>query len=180
MESLRLKEDEISKLEEEARQISGDSATSDDDPRRLVQQIKANIVVLLDQSNEQMKAIRNLVSSRVGFNDDLTRVVESTHKKEALIGRRHLTRDVDSVESELNRLVKEMNRAGRIDDAASMNFWNVTFRCSGFSRTRCHPKATAMLAPMMRAVRSRVTVSLGCSSPGPKGSQPAGRAARQR
>ena len=30
---------------------------------------------------------------------------------------------------ELNRLVNEINRAGRLEDAASMKLWNITFRC---------------------------------------------------
>lgn len=30
---------------------------------------------------------------------------------------------------ELNGLVNEMNRTGRLEDAASMKLWNITFRC---------------------------------------------------
>jgi len=105
VELLRLREDDISKLEEEARQIFVDCASSDDDPRRKVQQMKANIIVLLEHSNEHIQALRKLVSSRVAFNDELSRVVDSVHKMEVAVTRRHLTRDVDSVDSEVSRLV---------------------------------------------------------------------------
>lgn len=30
---------------------------------------------------------------------------------------------------ELNKLVNDMRRAGRLEDAASMKLWNITFRC---------------------------------------------------
>lgn len=30
---------------------------------------------------------------------------------------------------ELNKLVNDMHRAGRLEDAASMKLWNITFRC---------------------------------------------------
>ena len=98
----------MSGLEDEARQISADSAVSDSEdgcsPTQQVQHIKASVAALMDQSKDQVEMIHRLTASRAGVNEDLDRVLDSLQKKETALVRRPLTLEVDSVDVESSRL----------------------------------------------------------------------------
>jgi len=119
---MRSKEEDVSILEDEARQILAEGLHSAEGRtlRRETQSIKSNITTLLQSADDRILRIHQAASNCTGIILEIQHTIDSFRRKEALIGRRPLLIDTESVDDEINHISSLRRQIDNEADAMMM------------------------------------------------------------